>query len=274
MWLDGFIVESTGTGATAANITITGTGGAGSHNEDIGTFLDNGTQIAVVDGDIDISGQGGGDGTSSRNFGTAIINLLSSPQARALSVTSRSAVPPGTETPAIMLFQFDAATVSTVDGDIGITGTGAAVATGDWQYGGYIHGGTVIESTGTGADAGNITLTGTGGEGTNENNGWYISNAGTRLSTVDGNIAITALPETQVAATEVSNYSIARLSNPPARARARATSPSPARAGMGRATITVSISRMRARRSPPSMEALRSPEQAGTAPAPVMPGFF
>jgi len=62
-----------------------------------------------------------------------------------------------------------------------------------------------LTSTGTGAFAGNITLDGTGGDGTSDNYGVYIKQAGTEITTVDGDITITG---TGGAGTANQNYGV------------------------------------------------------------------
>lgn len=80
--------------------------------------------------------------------------------------------------------------ISTVDGDISITGNGGAATNGHFQKGVYIDNATVT-STGTGASAGNITLDGYGSNtGISFNYGVEIG--GSSLITVtDGDISIT-----------------------------------------------------------------------------------
>lgn len=58
-------------------------------------------------------------------------------------------------------------------GNIDITGRGGNV--GSDNYGIFLEGGSYIESTATGADAGTITLNGTGGDGTDANYGVRLS---------------------------------------------------------------------------------------------------
>ena len=66
-------IESTGSGVNAAYISVTGTAGAGaSLNDGVGLVF-NGSDIASVDGDIMVTGTGGG-GTSNRNFGVILFS--------------------------------------------------------------------------------------------------------------------------------------------------------------------------------------------------------
>src|SRR5690606_1683180 len=79
--------------------------------------------------------------------------------------------------------------VTTVDGDIFIDG--GNTAGGNNNIGLYINTGAQVSSTGTGADAGTITLHGVSTGGGFGNRGISIRDAGTLVSSVDGNIQIT-----------------------------------------------------------------------------------
>ncbi len=85
------------------------------------------------------------------------------------------------------------ATIETTgSGDISLSGFGADNKNAQSnQHGVYMHFGTIVRSTATGADAGTIAIDGTGGTGTNSNRGVLIRNPGTQVSSVDGAILIT-----------------------------------------------------------------------------------
>ncbi|MEQ8464323.1 CHAT domain-containing protein [Coleofasciculus sp. E1-EBD-02] len=76
-------------------------------------------------------------------------------------------------------------TITTGDGSIDITGTGGDG--GDNNFGIVVNDSSVIETTGTGT----ITLTGTGGNGIDNNDGISISNLNSRISSVNGTISLT-----------------------------------------------------------------------------------
>ncbi|MFM9960443.1 MAG: beta-propeller fold lactonase family protein, partial [Planctomycetaceae bacterium] len=81
------------------------------------------------------------------------------------------------------------ALITSVSGAIGVTGQGSTTATADQNFGIQLAGADII-STGTGANAATITLSGTGGSGTSGHAGFLISNAGTSVTTVDGALSI------------------------------------------------------------------------------------
>ena len=80
--------------------------------------------------------------------------------------------------------------VTSVSGAIAITGQGSTTATADSNYGIQIAGGGDITSTGTGANAATIILSGTGGVGTGSNLGFFTSGSGSNITTVDGVLSI------------------------------------------------------------------------------------
>ncbi|WP_339729543.1 Calx-beta domain-containing protein, partial [uncultured Gimesia sp.] len=65
------VISSTGTGANAGTITIDGTGGGGGAAYERGLYLQRST-VTSIDGDITLLGQGGGNGTSYHNQGVRL----------------------------------------------------------------------------------------------------------------------------------------------------------------------------------------------------------
>jgi hypothetical protein len=82
------------------------------------------------------------------------------------------------------------ADISTADGDIRLEGRGGDNAATGFHRGVYLHAGALVVSTGVGPGAGTITLIGTGGAGTSLNIGVEIADAGSLVSSIDGDIAI------------------------------------------------------------------------------------
>ena len=164
--LDQAVVESTGTGATVATVTIMGTAGTGNLTNNDAVVVDSSaTGLAPVKGNIQITGQS--NGTQSFNRGVLVTGggkVLSHRDRRGRGDHHhqrhrRSGYHPQPRH-------------STVDGEhgghlgggaISLTGVGGN-GSGAFNYGLVIFGGTV-QSTGTGSGAAAITLTGTGGVG-------------------------------------------------------------------------------------------------------------
>ena len=89
-----------------------------------------------------------------------------------------------------MVVQSSGARVGSVAGDITITGTGGN-GTSNFNPGVSLLSGGVVESTGTSkADAATITINGTGGDGTSDNYGVYVFGSGSRVSADAGDITI------------------------------------------------------------------------------------
>jgi RHS repeat-associated protein len=185
-------VSSTGTDANAAKITIDGTGGAGtSSNRGVG-ITSSGTLVTSVGGDIQITGQGG-DGSESFNEGVEITYsaVVSSTgmDANAAKIAIHGTGGAGTNYNQGVYIS-DGTQVTSVDGDIQITGQGGDGSS-SFNPGVRISFGGIVSSTGTGSDAARITIDGTGGAGTANNYGVWMNVSGTRVTSVAGDIQIT-----------------------------------------------------------------------------------
>ncbi|MBB4631415.1 hypothetical protein GGQ98_001024 [Sphingosinicella soli] len=201
--IQGSVVESVGTGANAAKITITGTGGGtGASLGNNGVFLANtGTAIESIDGDILIEGNGGqhaeghtnpgiqiGGGARIESTGTgehaASIGLEGTGGGTGASATNYGVFITGAGTQ-----------VLSNAGDIAITGSGGTDAEGINNHGITLTGSAIIESSGAGADTGNISLWGLGGgksdAASDSNYGIYFAGGIPVLETVAGDIFIT-----------------------------------------------------------------------------------
>ncbi len=132
---EGILLNGATLNAGAGNISLRGTGFAGTTFND-GVHVTTGSVIRTTGaGSITLNGTGGAGTTD--NYGVRL----------------------GTNS-----------AVSSVDGAISITGQGGA-GTGSWNIGIYVHDSAAITSTG----AGSITLNGTGGNGTSDNYGVRLS---------------------------------------------------------------------------------------------------
>ncbi|MFZ5807160.1 MAG: beta strand repeat-containing protein [Verrucomicrobiota bacterium] len=186
-------VQSTGTGDDAANITLIGTGGMGD-NGTYGVYMvGNDSEISTVDGDILLKGKGG----NSTGNGSSGITIENSAYVKSLGL--------GTNAGKITLIgtagsgvssnhgiyinaETNPASVTSIDGNISITGQAGGDGTGTNNIGVYVANGGTVESVGTGASAATITIKGTGGNGTDFNHG--VSVDGGAVRSTDGNIAI------------------------------------------------------------------------------------
>jgi len=178
--------------STSGNITIDGTGGNGTNSNQGVRMETAGTLVTSVDGDISITGQGSGSGSS--NNGIIIFNdadiTSTGTGASAATVTLVGTGGNGTATNYGVILQHTGTLLSSVDGDISITGQGGH-GSGNGNHGIYLLNGPDIVSTGAGADAAAITLDGTGGNGTSGNIGVRLELAGTLVTSADGDISVT-----------------------------------------------------------------------------------
>lgn len=186
-------IKSSGTGTDAATITISGTGGAGS-NSNYGVNLSGeNSVITSVEGDIQIVGQGGGNGVGQYNHGVygASMGTISSTgtEATAATITIIGDGGVGTSINSGVALGGANASVSSVFGDISITGRGSA-GPGYSNSGASV--GLAVSSTGTGEHAAKITIDGTGGVNSS-GTGVAVSDS---ITTVDGEILIKGLGTT------------------------------------------------------------------------------
>ncbi len=146
--------------------------------------------ITSTNGDISLTGHGGDSGPGNKG-----VWLRSGPTIEstgtgtiAATITINGTGGNGTDTNIGVLISGPNSEIKSVDGDVLIGGQGGN-GTGPDNYGVRMES-CLVESTGTGADAANITIDGTGGDGLSSNVGTFHS-IGSKLSAVDGDIAIT-----------------------------------------------------------------------------------
>ena len=77
--------------------------------------------------------------------------------------------------------------VTTVDGDISITGQGKGLTGSNQNYGVFLEDDAEVVATGTGA----ITVQGTGGTGNNNEHGVLVSGSGSKIQVNTGNLSVT-----------------------------------------------------------------------------------
>ncbi|BAQ65372.1 choice-of-anchor Q domain-containing protein [Geminocystis sp. NIES-3709] len=213
---NGGIISSTGTGANAAKINITGQGslnstgsgnqgirlegtnsqissiagainlmgtGGGSTNDNYGVLIFNNSGVNTVNGNVSITGIASG--TTNENYGVYLLGAgkVSSTGTGTISITgqgSNSAT--GNNNDGIRL---NNSTVQSNDGNILLTGTGGG--TGTTQLGVRIISGAKIESTGNAT----INVTGFGSKnGVGTNYGVQVNSASSAITSKDGNITI------------------------------------------------------------------------------------
>jgi filamentous hemagglutinin family protein len=165
--------ETTGSG----NVTLIGQGGAGSGGGNTGVDLATNPAVSTVNGNISITGTGGG--TGSLAFG---VNMYGSLQSTGTGSITLVGVAGGSATVNEGVELSGSGPISTVSGNISITGTGGA---GTSDNIGVLQLGNVITSS-----TGNIAITGTGGGSTSGNEGVRMT-AGTIGTTGGGAVTIT-----------------------------------------------------------------------------------
>jgi hypothetical protein len=182
VWMvGGPAVSSTGT----ATITIDGTGGTGAgenHGVVFNGFGNGGaTNVSSVDGDITIIGHGAADGTGQGGRGIGMYSGAFIQSTGLAKITLDGTGGGGSDSARGVELAFDGVRISSVTGDIEITGHGGPNA---WARGIWLVGGPVIESTGSAR----ITLNGTGGDGTDADG---VAVESSTITSVDGDITLT-----------------------------------------------------------------------------------
>lgn len=175
----GAVINSTDT----AQITMTGTGGAGTWGNHGIQILDPGTAITTVDGDINIAGFGGADGTDGWNVGVRIQNGPSIDSAGLAEIDISGFGGAGVSDN--WGFWMNAASVTTLSAGIFVNGTGGD-GSGTTNYGIFMENGAYIDNFG----AGDVTVTGTGGDADWGNHGVLLTGLGTEVCVEDGNLLI------------------------------------------------------------------------------------
>ena len=185
-------IRSSNPSADAGIIRLIGSGGAGA-NDNYGVLLEEGSAVTSVMGNIQIQGEGG-DGSGTGNNGVLMMgnSAVSSTGtgATAAMVSLSGAGGSGTNWNQ-GLAMLSGSSLSTVDGNLTVSGNGGA-ASGQSNRGMSLEGFGAIESTGTGSDAGTITIVANGGSGTADTGGAVVRTTGTGIRTIDGAVRIQA----------------------------------------------------------------------------------
>lgn len=197
---DRSIIESTGTLSTAAKITINGTAGSGTY-ADIGVFLQGESRVSSHAGDIQITGEGGS-GTGDFNYGICLQSGATVESTGTARITMDGNAQTGASYVQGIAIELSGRVLS-VDGNIQITGE-AGLGTGNANIGIAMQNGGIIEASG----AADITLHGTGGQGTDANYGFRIYGSDSWVSSADGDIGIVGVGGT---GTTTANAGVALL---------------------------------------------------------------
>lgn len=189
-------LTTTGTGA-GAGIALTGTGSAAANNS-IGVRI-YGT-ISGVEGNLVVTGNGGGNGTGTDNYGIqvdfagSIFSTGMGPDAAAITLLGTGGGGTDNNHGVLLGRTNPMGFISSIDGAILVNGTGNG--TGQLNHGVFSSRvvappstTVVLQSTGVGPNAATITVIGTAGAGTNTNVGIdYTVGSNGPISTVDGDV--------------------------------------------------------------------------------------
>ena len=179
----GALVTATGTGA----VSITGAATQSGYSNNIGVYLhDSGTKASAIDGDLTISGSGGGSGYSGIGVDLQAGATVSSTGAGAVKITGTGAATGATGFDIGVYSNGTGTNIESNNGNITITGSGSGL--GQVGIGVYFNNNTLLQSQGTGS----IRLVGTGAaNAAGDNDGIALQGTGVSVSTMGGNISLT-----------------------------------------------------------------------------------
>lgn len=172
-------------GGTSGLLTVQGTGGASTGSEDIGVLVTGtGSTITSSGGNVQVTGQGGGAGTSDFNYGVRVRNGGQVVGVGSASVTvngTGGAAPFAGASYGLSISGSDAA-ISSSSGSILVTGSGGSGSAGVQLSSSST---AMIRST-----SGNVTVTGTGGSGGGFAYGVYLLD-NSRIQVGSGQMVVT-----------------------------------------------------------------------------------
>jgi len=185
-------VTTTGTGANAGSITMTGVGGSGNNNC-YGIYLNGvGVNVSTVDGSIQFTGTSNGVAQNNAGIymqGGAVVECTGTSTTSTLQFDGTG----GNGTQAcygIRLNQVSTRVTSNISNMI-LNGTGGNGST-NRNRGMLMQNAAEVQSIGSGVNAATITMTMMSGTGVNNCQGIRVNQAGTLVTSIDGDINISA----------------------------------------------------------------------------------
>ena len=181
-------ILSTGTGSNPANVTLNGTGGAGV-SENQGIRISGTSLIQAIEGTVTLIGIS--NGLSVNNHGIFVRDgaiIQSTGTGSGTGSVIMNGIATGTQYNAGIYFS-NGSTITSDSSNINITGT--SNGTGQYNPGITMKYGSTVTSTGTGTSAALISLNGTSGTGTQQNQGVEIF-TDSKISSIDGDMYIRA----------------------------------------------------------------------------------
>ena len=180
---EGSLIQSTGLG----KISLDGTGGDGSDSARGVELAHDGTSILSATGDIQITGKGG---DNSSGFGVWMVLGAAIQSTGTAKITIEGTGGDAYDGDGVVLAGDGYGTgIYSVNGNISIVGHGGNAVASGYTRGVIIATGSVVQSTGVAT----ITINGTGGDGVDSSRGIEIADAGTRVTSAAGNIHITGV---------------------------------------------------------------------------------
>ncbi|MDX8431611.1 MAG: hypothetical protein SNF33_07425 [Candidatus Algichlamydia australiensis] len=180
---------------TSGSININGNAGGGT-DWNMGVILSGtGSKVTSTDGDIDLTGVASGTGQMNQGvrleIGSFVTSTGTGSNAGIINIDGTAA--PGLANCTGVCVSGDGSLISSVKGNISVTGVGDSDGTNICDQGVRLEARGKIVSTGLGTDAATITVIGNGGAGTDHNDGVILSGGGSVITSVDGDISVTGI---------------------------------------------------------------------------------
>ena len=173
------------------SISLTGRGYAGLVDYSWGIALYNNASIESIHGNIDLTGVGGGDGTSAYNSGILLSDAsIASTGSGNITLTGTGGAGTNGNAGISLFLGINGDTITSAGGDIKITGIGGGNSTGEGNRGVDFAPDSSFSVATTGG--GTISIVGTGGAGINSTQGIYLN--GGEISAESGNVILDATP--------------------------------------------------------------------------------
>lgn len=184
--INGGQIKSTGTGATAADIDLSGTGGPGT-STNYGVVFGSSALATTVNGNFTIVGQGGNSVSGGQSIGVLVTSggVVEGGTTGLLSITGTGGASSGSVKSGVRVINAGSR-IGSAGADILVTGFGGAG--GSFNRGVELFSGGQIYAGGSGT----VTVVGTGGLATgDENQGVLVNGATTSIGSAAGDVVIT-----------------------------------------------------------------------------------
>jgi hypothetical protein len=183
IFASGAVIQATGSGV----VTLLGRGGDDSSTSQQGVELFGSSTVSGGSGGLQITGQGGGTGTSSLNVGVTVDgSVVTAVGTGVVTVQGTGGAGTGTSNHGVWVLN-TGASITSGGGNVSITGQAGGTGTSGFNQGVQVYNSAQISAGGTGT----VTVQGTGGAGSGDQNDGIIVSLGAKITSGGGNVQLT-----------------------------------------------------------------------------------